>query len=54
MNTKKWKAKCDKDKDSDTYVGCAWDMLWEKIKQAHTTGSSPQIAQQYGNLPLIW
>ena len=44
----KWKAKCDKDKDSDTYVGCAWDMLWEKIKQAHTTGSSPQIAQQYG------
>jgi len=44
----KWKAKCDKDNDSDTYVGCAWDMLWEKIKQAHTTGSSPQIAQQYG------
>ena len=44
----KWKAKCDKDKDSDTYVGCAWDMLLEKIKQAHTTGSSPQIAQQYG------
>ena len=44
----KWKAKCDKDNDSDTYVGCAWDMLLEKIKQAHTTGSSPQIAQQYG------
>ena len=44
----KWKAKCDKDNDSDTYVGCAWDMLWEKIKQAHTTSSSPQIAQQYG------
>ena len=44
----KWKAKCDKDNDSDTYVGCAWDMLQEKIKQAHTTGSSPQIAQQYG------
>ena len=44
----KWKAKCDNYNDSDTYVGCAWDMLWEKIKQAHTTGSSPQIAQQYG------
>ena len=44
----KWKAKCNKDNDSDTYVGCAWDMLQEKIKQAHTTGSSPQIAQQYG------
>ena len=44
----KWKAKCDKDNDSDTYVGCAWDMLLEKIKQAHTTGSSPHIAQQYG------
>ena len=23
-------------------------MLWEHIKQAHTTGSSPKIAQQYG------
>ena len=44
----KWKAKCDNYNDSDTYVGCAWDMLLEKIKQAHTTGSSPQIAQQYG------
>ncbi len=25
----KWKAKCNKDNDSDTYVGCAWDMLQE-------------------------
>ena len=45
---KELKELCDKDNDSDTYVGCAWDMLREKIKQAHTTGSSPQIAQQYG------
>ena len=43
-----WIEKCNKYNDSDTYVGCAWDMLWEHIKQAHTTGSSPKIAQQYG------
>ena len=45
---KEWKELCDNYNDSDTYVGCAWDMLWERIKDAHTTGSSPQIAQQYG------
>ena len=43
-----WIEKCNKYNDSNTYVGCAWDMLWEHIKQAHTTGSSPKIAQQYG------
>ena len=43
-----WKELCDNYNDSDTYAGCAWDMLWERIKDAHTTGSSPQIAQQYG------
>jgi len=45
---KEWKELCDNYNDSDTYVGCAWDILWERIKDAHTTGSSPQIAQQYG------
>ena len=45
---KEWKELCDNYNDSDTYVGCAWDILWERIKDAHTIGSSPQIAQQYG------
>ena len=47
-----WKVNCETNNSSLTYAGCAWDMIWDGIKKAHTEGSTPQIAQQYGKTTI--
>lgn len=44
----KWVEGCKNSTTSDTYGGCAWDMISEAIVQAHTGGSSIENAHQYG------
>jgi|GEM_PF-6378359 len=45
----KFKTDCAGNPASATYGGCVWDMLWPKIRQAHTQGGPCKIAAQVGN-----